>query len=234
MRPAPLHGQDGFTMVEMLIALSIFLLILMGVFQIFEPSNAAYVSSERKLGVQQNARIAMDMMVRQIRTAGFFPENITTDTTDDVANPVGVQIATDAALAVAGDLDGSCTTLPAGPCAGASNAFLFCLSTSGLRRVRGALGAATSYQCGGGDILAESVTSLGFAYYDANNNPGPSPPTAPYQLDGQAAEAAPAFLDTTQRASVRRVVITLTARESVPNQPAQTYTLTSDVRLRNP
>ena len=37
-----------------------------------------------------------------------------------------------------------------------------------------------------------------------------------------------------QRAAVRRVVITLTARESVPNQPPQTYTLTSDVRLRNP
>jgi len=222
MRPAPPHGQDGFTMIEMLIALSIFLLILMGVFQIFEPSNAAYVSSERKLGVQQNARIAMDMIVRQIRMAGYFPENFDTDTTNDVAN--SVQIATDTAMAIAGDLDGSNT----------SNAFLFCLSTSGLRRVKGALGVATSYQCNSGDILAESVTSLGFAYYDANNNPVPSPPTAPYQLDGQAAGAAPAFLDTTQRSAVRRVVITLTARESVPNQPAQTYTLTSDVRLRNP
>ena len=236
MRSATLHGQDGFTMVEMLIALSIFLLILMGVFQIFEPTNAAYVSSERKLGVQQNARIAMDMMVRQIRTAGFFPENLTTDTTDDVANPVGVQIATNAALAVAGDLDGSCATLPAGPCAGASKAFVFCLDNSGLglRRVNAVLNAATgvaaSYVCSGGDLLAESVTSLGFAYYDANNNPIPSPPA----LDGQPAEAVPALNDTTQRSVVRRVVITLTARESVPNQPAQTYTLTSDVRLRNP
>jgi len=222
MRPATPHGQDGFTMVEMLIALSIFLLILMGVFQIFEPSNAAYVSSERKLGVQQNARIAMDMIVRQIRMAGYFPENFDTDTTNNVAN--SVQLATDAAMAVAGDLDQS----------GASNAFLFCLSPAGLRRVKGALGVATSYQCGGGDILAESVTSLSFAYYDVNNNPVPSPPTAPYQLDGQVAEALPAFVDTTQRSAVRRVVITLTAREAVPNQPAQTYTLTSDVRLRNP
>src|SRR6266571_4105174 len=172
MRAATLHGQDGFTMVEMLIALSIFLLILMGVFQIFEPSNAAYVSSERKLGVQQNARIAMDMMVRQIRMAGFFPENLTTDTTDDVANPVRVQIGTDAALAVPGDLDGSCTTLPTGPCAGASKAFIFCLDSSGLRRVKVALnaltGVAASYQCSSGDILAESVTSLSFAYYDVN------------------------------------------------------------------
>ena len=222
MRPALLRGQEGFTMVEMLIALTIFLLILMGIFQIFEPSSAAYSASQRKLDVQQNARIAMDMMVRQIRVAGYFPENFDTDTTNDVAN--SVQIATDAALAVAGDLDQS----------GATNAFLFCLDTSGLRRVKGALGAATSYTCGSGDILAESVTSLGFAYYDANNNPIPNPPTGPYQLDGQAAGVAPAFLNTTQRSAVRRVVITLTAREAVPNQPAQTYTLTSDVRLRNP
>ena len=222
MRPALLRGQEGFTMVEMLIALTIFLLILMGIFQIFEPSSAAYSASQRKLDVQQNARIAMDMMVRQIRVAGYFPENFDTDTTNDVAN--SVQIATDAALAVAGDLDQSGTT----------NAFLFCLDTSGLRRVKGALGAATSYTCSSGDILAESVTSLGFAYYDANNNPIPNPPTGPYQLDGQAAGVAPAFLNTTQRSAVRRVVITLTAREAVPNQPAQTYTLTSDVRLRNP
>ena len=37
-----------------------------------------------------------------------------------------------------------------------------------------------------------------------------------------------------QRSIVRRIVIMVTARESVPGQPAQTYTLSSDVRLRNP
>ena len=166
MRCATPHGQDGFTMIEMLIALSVFLLILMGVFQIFEPSNAAYVSSERKLGVQQNARIAMDMIVRQIRMAGYFPENFDTDTTNDVAN--SVQIATDTAMALAGDLDGS----------NASNAFFFCVSASGLRRVKGALGVATSYQCNSGDILAESVTSLGFASsgtWSTIRSPGLSP-----------------------------------------------------------
>ena len=218
MRPSRLRSQDGFTLVEVLIAMSVFLLILLGVFQVFEPSNTAYQSSQRKLSVQQNGRIAMDMIVRQIRMAGAFPENFDANPANDLAN--GVQIATDTALAIAGDLDGS----------GASNAFLFCRDASGLRRVRGAIGHAVSYTCGNGDILAESVTSLGFAYYDANNNPIPSPPA----LDGQPAEAVPALNDTTQRSVVRRVVITLTARESVPNQPAQTYTLTSDVRLRNP
>ena len=88
---------------------------------------------------------------------------------------------------------------------GVTNAFLFCLDSGGLRRVQGARGVAGSYVCSGGAVLAESVTSLAFAYYDANNNPLPDPPTAPYQLDGQAV-GVPSFANTTQRAAVRRVV----------------------------
>jgi prepilin-type N-terminal cleavage/methylation domain-containing protein len=213
--------QRGFTLVEVLVALSIFLLILMGIMQIFEPSNMAYQTSQHKVDVQQNGRIAMDVISRQIRMAGYFPENIDTNTANDQANTV--EVATNAALALAGDLDNS----------GATNAFLFCLDSGGLRRVKGARGTAASYTCSNGSVLAESVTSLTFAYYDANNAPIPNPPTAPYQLDGQAV-GVPSFVNTTQRSAVRRVVITLTARETVPNQPAQTYTLTSDVRLRNP
>jgi hypothetical protein len=162
--------------------------------------------------------------VRQIRMAGYFPENITTPP----ANPLlanKLEIATDAALAVAGDLDGSGTT----------SAFFFCLDSAGLKVVKGARGNAATYTCSNGNVLAESITSLTFTYYDdVNNVPVPNPPTAPYQLDSQLVGVAPSFAITTQRGAVKRVVIRLTARETVANQPAQTYTLTSDVRLRNP
>jgi prepilin-type N-terminal cleavage/methylation domain-containing protein len=222
MRRPRRSSQNGFTIVEVLVALSIFLLILMGIMQVFEPSNLAYQSSQHKLNVQQNGRVAMDIMARQIRMAGYFPENIDTNNANDQSN--SVEVATDAALAVAGDLDATGTT----------NTFFFCLDNGGLKRVTGARGAAGSYTCANGAVLAESVTTLRFAYYDVNGNPVPNPPAGPYQLDAQGVGAAPNFATTTQRAAVRRVVITLTAREAVPNQPAQTYTLTSDVRLRNP
>jgi type IV pilus assembly protein PilW len=222
MRARRRSAERGFTLVEVLIALSLFLLILMGIMQIFEPSNLAYQASQRKLDVQQNGRVAMDIMVRQIRMAGYFPENIDTNTANDQAN--SVEVATDTSLAIAGDLDAS----------GATNTFFFCLDSGGLKRVRGARGVASSYTCANGSVLAEAVTSLRFAYYDANNNPVPNPPATPYQLDAQAPGAAPTFATTTQRGAVRRVVISLTAREAVPGQPAQQYTLTSDVRLRNP
>jgi prepilin-type N-terminal cleavage/methylation domain-containing protein len=222
MRPGVLRGQDGFTLVELMVAMSIFLLILVGIFQVFDPSRNAYQVSERKLGVQQNARVAMDRMARQIRMTGYFPENVDTDNTNNLFNPI--QAATESGLAVAGDLDVT----------GASQVYTFCLDATGLRRVRGAIGAAASYLCANGEVMAESVTALRFAYFDSANNPVPNPPGATFNLDAQGLGGAPAFASVTERSAVRRVVIMVTARENVPGQPAQTYTLTSDVRLRNP
>jgi prepilin-type N-terminal cleavage/methylation domain-containing protein len=216
------RGQDGFTMVELMVAMSIFLLILVGIFQVFDPSRNAYQASERKLGVQQNARVAMDRIARQIRMTGYFPENIDNNPANDLSNPI--QVATESALSVAGDLDNT----------GASQVYTFCRDNSGLRRVQGAIGAGGSYLCANGQLLAESVTALRFAYFDSANNPVPNPPPSTFNLDAQGLGAAPNFASVVQRSVVRRIVIMVTAQESVPGQPAQTYTLTSDVRLRNP
>jgi prepilin-type N-terminal cleavage/methylation domain-containing protein len=222
MRPVSLRGQDGFTLVELMVAMSIFLLILVGIFQVFDPSRNAYQVSTRKLDVQQNARVAMDRMARQIRMTGYFPENIDNNNANDLSN--SVQVATESALSVAGDLDGT----------GASSAYTFCRDASGLRRVSGAIGTAASYTCSNGTLMAESVTALSFAYFDSANNPVPNPPTGPFNLDAQGLGGAPSFANVAQRSIVRRVVISVTARENVAGQGFQTYTLTSDVRLRNP
>jgi len=226
MRSQTLRGQSGFTLVELMVAMSIFLLILVGIFQVFDPSSRAYSTTERKVDVQQNGRVAMDVMSRQIRMAGYFPENIDADNTNDVTSP-SIQVATESALAIAGDLDGT----------GATNVFTFCMTNAGLWRVKGPIGVASSYTCPSGnnaDLVAEAVTGLSFAYFDANNNPVPNPPTGPFSLDGQGLAAVPSFANTTNRVAVRRIVIAVTARETVPGQPAQTFNLTSDVRLRNP
>jgi prepilin-type N-terminal cleavage/methylation domain-containing protein len=221
MRPAQFRGQDGFTLVELMVAMSIFLLILVGIFQVFDPSRNAYQVSERKLDVQQNARVAMDRMARQIRMTGYFPENIDNNTANDLSNPI--QIATESAFSVAGDLDNT----------GASSAYTFCLDSQGLKRIQGTIGNAAAYNCANGTVMAESVTALTFAYFDSANNPVPNPPTGPFNLDAQGLGAAPSFASVAQRSIVRRVVIMVTARETAQGQ-TQTYTLTSDVRLRNP
>ena len=222
MTPDRPSRSAGFTIVEVLVALSIFVVILIGIMQLFEPSSLGYPAAQRAMNAPRNGRVAMDVMARQIRMAGYFPENIDSNNGNDQSN--SVELATDTALAVAGDLDGT----------GVSTTFLFCLDSGGVRRVQGPRGAPGSYTCRSGAVLADGVSRLGFAYYDGNNNPVPNPPTSAYALDGQAVGAPPSFGTTGQRSAVRRVVITLTATEAVPNQPPQTYTLTSDVRLRNP
>jgi type II secretory pathway component PulJ len=210
------------TLVELVIGAAIFLVVLLAAYQVFDASRATYSSGQRKADVQQNARAAMDELVRQIRVAGYFPENFTTPPPAiPLVNPL--QVATNSALAVYGDVDGS----------GASNVFLYCLDGTLLRRTRGAQGAVAAYTCGSGDIIADNITSLSFTYFDASNSPLPNPPTAPYRLDGEGLGAAPVFASTAQRGAVRWVLIALTAQEAVPFQQAQTYTLTSSVRLRN-
>ena len=226
MSPRPGIAAKGFTLLEVLISLTIFMMVLMGVYEVFDTSHATYTSGQRKLDVQQNARVAMDEMVRRVRMAGYFPENFPAPPAAPpsplLSNPV--RVATDAALALYGDLDGS----------GASQVFLLCLSGTTLLQIRGATDAAASYTCSGGDILADNVTGLRFTYFDSTNAAIPNPLTSTYQLDGQALMAVPTFTTVTQRRAVQSILITLTARENVPGQQPQTFTLTSTIRLRNP
>ncbi len=218
-----LNSPGGFTIVEMMIALSIFFLVVAGLFQIFGPSNVMYAAGHRKLDNQQSARVAMDTMVRQMRMTGFFPENFDSpDVIPDLVGPVPIHIATDSALAIFGDTDGT----------GASRVLLFCRNGGEVRMLREPPAVAT-YQCGNGQVIAENITDLRFAYFDLDNMPIPAVPAVPYQLDGQGVGVAPNFADTTQRGAVRTVVITVTAQQNVPGQAAQVYTLSSNIRFRN-
>lgn len=240
------HGQSGFTVVEMMIALSIFFLVLGGIFQIFGPSNVMYAAGHRKLDAQQTARVAMDMMVRQIRMAGYFPENFDANTDPNFPHAVAtvvqnspIQVATNTALAIYGAATGCLDANGDAACdpdqtPGAqprSQVFLFCLDGTTLLTKAGALGVATSYTCdvqnANQEAVADNITGLTFTYYDGDNNSLAGP------LDGEGLGGAPIFANTAQRAAVRTVAITVTAQENVPGQAPQVYSLSSTVRLRN-
>jgi type II secretion system protein J len=238
MRRRALQRTGGFTLIELLIAMSVFLLILLGIYQMFDTNRATYVSGTRKVDVQQNARVALDSMTRELRMAGNFPERYDPDaaTNPSLANPIGILIATNNGLVAYGDLDGTCNPSQSVCPANSSSAFLYCLSGNTILRKRSTdVAVAASFSCNGGDVLAENITTLQFTYYDGSSNPIPNPPTLPYALDGQGLGSVPAFASTTDRAAVRTVVITLAAEESVPipGQQPQRFTLTSSVRLRN-
>jgi type IV pilus assembly protein PilW len=67
--PRP-RSMAGISLVELMIALVIGLIIMLGVIQIFSASHAASRLSEGASRVQENARFAMDFLERDLRMAG--------------------------------------------------------------------------------------------------------------------------------------------------------------------
>lgn len=234
MRHISVRRQKGLSLVELVIAMAIFLVILLGIYQVFDTSRMTYISGERKVDVQQNVRTALDQIAREIRMAGYFYENFDTDTTNNMPSPVALQIAATNGLVIFGDVDGS----------NASNVFLYCLSgntiirqkssQSGTGKGKPASSAVAAYTCTAStaNVLAENITDLTFTYYDTNG--AVLTPGAQSALDSEGMSVLPPFASVTQRSAARTVVVTLTAQESVPGQSqAQLYTLTQVVRLRN-
>lgn len=68
-----LAGQRGFTLVEMLTALGIFLLITGAAFTLLSSSQQRYQTESQVLSSFQEARLGLDQMVRDINDAGFPP-----------------------------------------------------------------------------------------------------------------------------------------------------------------
>ena len=214
-------SEKGFTLLEAIISMAIFLLVLVAVLTIYDSARRAYTRGDRRADIQMNARVALAQMSREIRMAGYFPEAFATPPTT-LTGPI--RIATNNAIAIYGDADDD----------GTSCATMYCLDGTNLRRTNAAVGTSSTYVCTSGDIIASKVTGLQFTYYDASNNPVPSPPTTPYQLDSISPGSVPSMATTTQRDQVRRVVITLTTSASgQADKSGLPYTLVSDVWRRN-
>jgi len=219
---------DGFTVLELLLAGTIGVVLLGGAYMVYEAGHSTTRKDERKLDFQQNARAALDLLMWQIRLAGYLNGGTT---------PNRVAIGTDTLLVVRGDvqLNGALgivdTLFAVQPSAGAVCAAPPCLVTGTN------VYTANSAQL----VTAFNIAGLTFAYFDQNNTPLPAP------LDGVAAGAFPNGTPapnplggaTTNRDAVRKVRLTLTALDQrvsagpgVGSTPDR-ITLTADVRIRN-
>ncbi len=65
--------EDGFTFIELLIGLAITGIISVAILSSFQSQQRSYITQENVAAMQQNLRAGMDMMVREIRMAGFDP-----------------------------------------------------------------------------------------------------------------------------------------------------------------
>ncbi|MFQ5881711.1 MAG: PilW family protein [Candidatus Methylomirabilales bacterium] len=223
MRLMARQHQQGYSLLETLVASSIFVIVFFAIYLIYETGHTTYAVQQGQMDIQQNARLALEQMAREIRQAGFL-------TGDPPPNSYAVIIATNDTLSIHGDLEGT------------GDQYI----TYGLRDSNGNLTTTLLRQnssdtavppiFSGGEVLAENVVSLRFTYYTSENVPIPDPPNPPYQLDLQnyvTGTTQPTMpTDTSDRAKISQVKIELTVQRGSTVLP-QIYTMTTDVTLRN-
>ena len=88
-------SKTGFTMIELLVALSISSILIAAAYRTFTSQHKVYHVQNEVMEMQQSVRVAMDILVRDIRMAGF---NSTVSLSNPITiNPVeeGIQNGTD-------------------------------------------------------------------------------------------------------------------------------------------
>jgi len=63
--------QRGFSIVELMVAMTLSLILLAGVLAVLYSSKVTYAENERVARLQENARASVDLMLRDMRSGGF-------------------------------------------------------------------------------------------------------------------------------------------------------------------
>ena len=101
-------GNGGFSVVELVLALAVMVVVMVGILSLFSSLNQNYTTQNVAASVQQVARTGIDIMTRNIRMAGFNPQSL---------NPIGIVEASAKKSRFHCDLDGSGLIEPdADPC----------------------------------------------------------------------------------------------------------------------
>lgn len=69
--PLLLKGRDGISLIELLVVLVISAILATALYRTFIGQQKSYTVQEQVADMQQNARVAMNNMIREIRQAGF-------------------------------------------------------------------------------------------------------------------------------------------------------------------
>ncbi|RLU07727.1 pilus assembly protein PilW [Pseudomonas prosekii] len=66
------HANKGFGLIELLIALALSLIVVLGVAQVFISAKNTYVSQNTAAAMQEDARFVLSKMIQEIRMVGMF------------------------------------------------------------------------------------------------------------------------------------------------------------------
>src|SRR5919108_5207562 len=70
-----LRSEQGFSLIETVIAMAISSVIITGIYQTFHSQQRSYLTQNRVVEMQQNLRAGVYLMVKDIRSIGYDPRN---------------------------------------------------------------------------------------------------------------------------------------------------------------
>jgi type IV pilus assembly protein PilW len=151
------NNERGFTLVEMLIAMTIGLIIMAALSSTFLMQRKTYDVQEQIVEMVQTARAAMDMMTREIRMAGYDPTGTMQRSDPTGAKFVGIPYDADK-LQIYADLNGDEDTDD-------SHEYIkYTMDSDYPFEIRRDTG-------GGRQEFALNIQSFTFEYFDSNGNP---------------------------------------------------------------
>ena len=143
-----IKSKKGFTLVELLVAMAVTGIVMVGVYSAYYTQQKSYVTQEQVAGMQQNIRAAMSSMERDIRLAGYDPTG---------SSGVSISGASSSSFQFTYDYDGDGLI-------GSGESINYQLYTTGE-------GIQALRRTPGGSALAEHIDALDFVYLDKDGNP---------------------------------------------------------------
>jgi type IV pilus assembly protein PilW len=256
------NREKGISLIELMIVTALLGLVMAGMYNMFVHQQKSYSVQDHVSAMQQNARVGLEYMVKDIRMAGYIPEGIPFDA-DDPPVPAPQRPAPSADVTGQSFTDGQDETIEEAT----ATSITFLADTDNDARtetVRYALtgtnltmevwewNAATSSWSSstGAQIIAEDIENLAFTYALLSDDRGYNNDADDDGNDGIDEEGelktwnfgVDGALGNAQRRHIRQVSITMNARAAVKD-PVYTdpvagdhyrrRALTSNINLRN-
>ena len=188
-RSKGLRGEAGFSLAETLTATVISSIVLLGLYLMYDVNQATFIRGEQQTDLQQNARIGMDRLVRELRMAGNDPSGALA-----VAG-TAILTADNTEVTFVADIDSDGTTEKVGYiCRDGGGTLCTNQDPAEIRRETCNWDEDTTawVDCTGYRELAARATALTFGFYDGGGNLLP-PPVPVGSLD-----------------TIRRIAVTIT------------------------
>jgi type IV pilus assembly protein PilW len=148
-------GPRGFSLIEMLIAMTVGLVVLGAMYNVFTIQNKAFGNQEEIVAMQQGVRAAMDMLAREVGMAGYDPALVNSDANS--ANDFSGVTVSASQLQIRADLDGN------GAIDATSQENTVYIFDAANKRITRNIGA-------GAQPFAENIDAFTFEYLDGSGS----------------------------------------------------------------